>query len=486
MITETSGTIVRHAKIEDGKGCTGSDRRGNLYSHKSCSDITVKVPHILPSHANIKMNKTNADTTKLARTASIISGSIPANAQMLGLPQWSGKEYEYQEGLRPECLPSESDRAVLVLHECITKVPYYSENPEAIYPFYNAFVIANRAKMANHNKNQTILFDLRYVNSGTVVGNNERKSAFLVHGGHAKIFGGNGTQNVFHLLNKDFSGRIYGGDTSNVLDLSGLNGPSILYEEEDGVASLLYKEAPGEFVKKVFSATKINGVIGSKDRQEYIDCKNNEEMFINSEGGYESDEKDFLMNCKKAVIWPYTKATGGDGNYVFYIKPSNILESVGRSEIDVSGNGTLVFPETALLKDCRIIYSRSSNTLSFEIPLGQNKTFVLEVRNYLNEDKPKFHLIDKHGSNIVPIIEESESKEASAQIKSFRLNAEKEAFKDIAGDEAWYISISESRTDYQVLGVIKDKESQQYGVFGRSGIDVINLRPPAKQREASC
>lgn len=68
----------------------------------------------------------------------------------------------------------------------------------------------------------------------------------------------------------------------------------------------------------------------------------------------------------------------------------------------------MIFSETALLNDCNnITYSSSSNTLSFQIPLDQGKTFVLEVKNYLNADKiPNFHLVDKHGSNIVPVIQE--------------------------------------------------------------------------------
>ncbi|WCR54356.1 MAG: hypothetical protein PG981_001378 [Wolbachia endosymbiont of Ctenocephalides orientis wCori] len=134
-----------------------------------------------------------------------------------------------------------------------------------------------------------------------------------------------------------------------------------------------------------------------------------------------------------------------------------------------------------MLKDCRIIYSTSSNTLSFEIPLGQNKTFVLEVKNYLNKDKtpkpqtPKFHFIDKHGSNIVPIIREPDSKEDPAQIKSLRLNAEKEAFEGIEEDEAWYRSISQSDEDYQVVGVIEDKRSKQKRVFGNSETNIIDM-----------
>lgn len=478
----TLGRCKRNIGFDLGRAQLGSHAQRSR--HPVCN-VERMAHYILPSHASIKMNEANAETSKLSR---FTPKSPSQNATVLCAPMFSthGEKNIYNRYVGYENERYEYDEEGNFL-------PVFVSQPTAIYQCDNALGIANRTRIANDDKDQTILFDLRNVNKGKIIGSGKWKNTYLVHGGRPQIFGGNNTDNTFNLMDDTFSGEVSGGNNStDILDFSKLKSQRISYNTSDS-SVFLYDQKISKAPN--FIARLINWFIGRQGKREDIYC--DKEIFVNSRGGYSNNEPDVLTGCKKAVISPYTKATGGDGSYVFYIKPNNILEAVGRSEIDVSGNGTLVFPETAVLKDCRITYSTSNNTLSFKIPLGQNKilsnntlfkmplkiplkipfgqnqTFVLEVKNYLNEDKtPKFHLVDKYGSNIVPIIRKSVSKEDPAEIRSFFLNAEAEKETSI---EVWYERISQSHEDYQVLGVIEDKQSKHKRVFGDSETNIIDV-----------
>lgn len=268
---ECSPLITRKVFYKDIDGAVHNET-----SYRECSHRKIQIPDISPGFARIIMNETNADTSKLAR---IIPNSPSPEAKMLGLPKWLGVEaYEYN-GERTDRTQCYSNDNCLIQYE---RIPYYSTNHEAIYPCNNAFIIANRTRMANADKNQSILFDLRYVNQGKIVGSNERKNVFLVHSGEGKVFGGDNVENKFYLMNEEFSGRIYGGNNaSNVLDLSNLNGVRITYKIS-GIYSdaLLFNRRNRWF--STFSTEKINLVIGIKGEDEIIECRDNKEIFVNS------------------------------------------------------------------------------------------------------------------------------------------------------------------------------------------------------------
>ncbi|MBV2145645.1 MAG: hypothetical protein KTM48_02855, partial [Wolbachia endosymbiont of Pissodes strobi] len=128
----------------------------------------------------------------------------------------------------------------------------------------------------------------------------------------------------------------------------------------------------------------------------------------------------------------------------------------------------------------QITYSTDSNTLSLKINFGQNNQFTLDVKNYVEQssNKPRFALIDKNGSNIVPKIERSDS--STIKFTSFELHSE-HSLDNFDNVESHYKKILNNNKDYKVFSVIRDRV-QNHGnsavpnmVFGSQEDDVMNF-----------
>ncbi|WP_143688758.1 ankyrin repeat domain-containing protein [Wolbachia endosymbiont of Laodelphax striatellus] len=424
--------------------------------------------HILrPDYAKIFMDKEDSNTGDLSR---VIPDSIPG-ASRICLPKVTQKDYE--KGITSSVQPP----------------LYYCDN---------AMVISHVSRVKTKQKGSTIVYDLRNINKGEIVGSNKWNNNFLIYPGTTKITGGNNVVNRFVLVNNpSFLGKMIGGTNSiNILDLS-----QLAVNKVTGVIGYHFKpNAYGKLQVRINNRLLIDDYvsnnlfnyhyIGRQNKVDEVLCmgdsehfteSDNRDVIIDSGGGLDRDRKDVVENCRKVIISPYTTVKGGKSNYTFYVKTAEYKGRGLYSEIDVDGTGTVVFPEFDLLSDCdQITYSKNSNTLSLRINFGQNNQFTLDIRNYVEQssNKPHFVLIDKNGSNIVPKIERSDS--STIKISSFELHSEYSLgnFDDV---ETHYKKILNDDKDDKVLSVIRDKTQSQdnsvvpHMVFGSSGDDVINF-----------
>ncbi|WP_264377026.1 ankyrin repeat domain-containing protein [Wolbachia endosymbiont (group B) of Ochlodes sylvanus] len=427
------------------------------------SDNTLR-----PDYAMIMMNRTNANTKNLSR---VIPDYIKG-ATRVCLPQITNQDYE--KGIKSS----------------VKSAAYYCEN---------AMVISHDSRVSMKQKDKTIVYDLRNVDGGNIVGNNVWNNNFLIYSGTERITGGNNVVNRFVLVdNIDFSGKMIGGNNStNILDLSQLKdtvvGVKFNYRFKPNASGLLKAIVNNRLL--INDSIDNNGIfnyyyVGRKNKVDEVLCMGYSEHFtgtddrdviIDSGGGSNNNEKDIVENCKKVIILPYTTVKGRKSHYTFYVKTADYKGRGLYSEIGVDGTGTVVFPEIDLLGDCdQITYSVNSNTLSLKVNFGQNNQFTLDIKNYVEQssNKPHFALIDKNGSNIVPKIEKSDS--PTIEIKSFELHSE-HSLKGFRAVENHYKKILNNHKGYKVLSVVRGKTQSQnnsvvsHMVFGSSGDDIINF-----------
>ncbi|OJH31527.1 Phosphocholine transferase AnkX [Wolbachia endosymbiont of Armadillidium vulgare] len=422
-------------------------------------------PSLHAGYGKILMNRTDADTTSLSR---VIPDPIQ-NATMICLPQITSEIYE--KGVKKSV-------------------------PTAVHYCENTMVIADRRRMQN---GAIIFYNLESIERGIIVGSNKLNNDFLIFGGNTEITGGNNVVNRFILVKPGgFLGKIIGGsNATNILDLS----QSIKYAHVKAEIDYRFKpNAPGLLRLTINLHQLINNRVDSNVnnfRYEYIGRHNktdnvlctyhsrrltrddNRNVFIDSGGGLSNNEKDVIDNCKKVAVSPYTKVTGKKNDYIFYVKAIGYKAKDLYSEINVKGKGIVVFLEANLLDDCdEIIYFSSSNILSLKIGLGQNNQYTLDIKNYVEKssNKPNFILIDKNGSNIVPMIEKLES--PTVKISSFELHTEY-PLDDLDIAENHYREILNNNKGYKVFGVVREKlqsnSAFQHMVFGSSGEDIINF-----------
>ncbi|WP_264735341.1 ankyrin repeat domain-containing protein [Wolbachia endosymbiont (group A) of Rhinocyllus conicus] len=423
-----------------------------------------------PDYAKILMNKAErANTRNLSR---IIPHSIEG-ASRVCLPQVTDQDYE-KEGTK----------------NSFDFASYYCEN---------SVVISHDNRVKAKQKDKTIVYDLSNVDKGTIIGSDEWNNNFLIDSSTAEIVGGsNKVVNRFVVNNADFSGKIIGGsNTVNILDLSQLKDPvigmNVNYRFKPNASGSLKARVNGRWL--INDQIDNNGIfnyyyVGRKNKVDEILCMgysehfigtDDREVIIDSGGGLDKNRKDVVENCKKVIISPYTTVKGGKSNYTFYVKAADYKGKGLYSEIDVDGTGTIIFPEIDLLGDCdQITYSTDSNTLSLKINFGQNNQFTLDVKNYVEQssNKPRFALIDKNGSNIVPKIERSDS--STIKITSFELHSE-HSLDNFDNVENHYKKILNNHKSYKVFGVIRDKVQNQdnstvpHMFFGSSEDDIINF-----------
>ncbi|WP_341817711.1 ankyrin repeat domain-containing protein [Wolbachia endosymbiont (group A) of Pherbina coryleti] len=442
-----------------------SDSPNDVVAYGVGFGVDSDTPSLHAGYGKILMNRTDADTTNLSR---VIPDPIQ-NATMICLPQVTSEIYE--KGIKKSV-------------------------PTAVHHCENTMVIADRRRMQNGT---IILYNLESIDEGTIVGSNTLNNYFLIFRGNTGITGGNNTVNKFILVKPGgFSGKIIGGsNATNILDLS----QSTEYDFVQAKIDYRFRpNAPGllrlttnlhrlinDYVDSNVDAFRYS-YIGRQNKTDNVLCtynsrrltrNDNRDVFINSGGGLSKNEKDTVDNCKKVAIAPYTKVTGAENDYTFYIKTTDYEAKDLYSEIDVKGTGTVIFPETNLLDDCdEISYFSTNNTLSLKIGLGQGNQYTLDIKNYIKQgsNQPNFMLIDKNGSNIIPKIEKLES--SITKINSFELHTE-HSLDSFDAAENHYKEILINNKDYKVFGVVRAKLQSnsefQHMVFGSSGEDIINF-----------
>ncbi|MFP3030404.1 MAG: ankyrin repeat domain-containing protein, partial [Wolbachia sp.] len=442
-----------------------SDSPNDVVAYGVGFGVDSDTPSLHAGYGKILMNRTDADTTNLSR---VIPDPIQ-NATMICLPQVTSEIYE--KGIKKSV-------------------------PTAVHHCENTMVIADRRRMQNGT---IILYNLESIDEGTIVGSNTLNNYFLIFRGNTGITGGNNTVNKFILVKPGgFSGKIIGGsNATNILDLS----QSTEYDFVQAKIDYRFRpNAPGllrlttnlhrlinDYVDSNVDAFRYS-YIGRQNKTDNVLCtynsrrltrNDNRDVFINSGGGLSKNEKDTVDNCKKVAIAPYTKVTGAENDYTFYIKTTDYEAKDLYSEIDVKGTGTVIFPETNLLDDCdEISYFSTNNTLSLKIGLGQGNQYTLDIKNYIKQgsNQPNFMLIDKNGSNIIPKIEKLES--SITKINSFELHTE-HSLDSFDAAENHYKEILINNKDYKVFGVVRAKlqsnSTFRHMVFGSSGEDIINF-----------
>ncbi|WP_353283576.1 ankyrin repeat domain-containing protein [Wolbachia endosymbiont (group A) of Pogonocherus hispidulus] len=419
-----------------------------------------------PGYATIMMNGKNANTRNLSR---VIPDRIPG-ASRICLPKITGQDYE--KGITNSVQPS----------------LYYCDN---------AMVISHDGRVGVKQNGKTIVYDLQNVDNGVIIGSNEWNNNFLIYPGATRITGGNNVVNRFIVNNIGFSGKIIGGGNSvNIIDLSQLKntvvGVNVNYRFEPSASGQLkIKMNDHLLIDDYINNSSFNyHYVGRKNKVDRVLCMgysehfaeiDDREVIIDSGGGSSNNAKDIVENCKKVIISPYTTVEGRESNYTFYVKTAGYKGRSLRSEINIKGTGTIVFSEFDLLSGCeQITYSTDSNTLSLKINFGQNNQFTLDVKNYVEQssNKPRFALIDKNGSNIVPKIERSDS--STIKITSFELHSE-HSLDNFDNVESHYKKILNNNKDYKVFSVIRDRV-QNHGnsavpnmVFGSQEDDVMNF-----------
>ncbi|WP_157956383.1 ankyrin repeat domain-containing protein [Wolbachia endosymbiont of Folsomia candida] len=443
---------------------TGAKLRNDVYVHNQ-EDLEEAIKEILPKPKTVvvepsssSIGMSNPSNERNGRNLSrIVPVSPSSEAEMLCLPQFTHRDYEYGNsfiGRKPVYTVPHSDFLVPHWDSGYGDSPaLYSNSSTAIYHCHNAIIVGRKNDTM---ENPTMVFDLSLVNgNGLIVSSSKYNNQFNIAQGGTKIYGSNHTSNVFTLTDDNFFGRVSGGtaNATNVLDVSQLKSKGLSYENN----IVTTQEAQ-------MTAENINHFIGRKAEAEHVDCQNmNNKIVIDSRGG-NSGNSDVVSNCRKVIVTGNTKVVSNESDNTFYIKPS-----AGHAEIRGEGKGFVIFSDTALLQRAsNISYSSTNNTLSIEIQgnSGNSGTFTLDVQNYLDkENNHHYLLIDKYGSVIEPIIQQNST--------HFNLKAEINLTNrdDVAQR---YQEISQVNGNYTVYGVVRDLAGNNM-IFGSEGSDVIPL-----------
>ncbi|APR98948.1 ankyrin repeat domain-containing protein [Wolbachia endosymbiont of Folsomia candida] len=443
---------------------TGAKLRNDIYVHNQ-EDLEEAIKELLPKPKEVKVEPSSSSigmsSPSNERNGRNLSRIVPVSpspdAQMLCLPQFTHRDYEYDNsfiGRKPVYTVPHSDFLVPHWDSGYGDSPaLYSNSSTAIYHCHNAIIVGRKNDTI---ENPTMVFDLSLVNgNGLIVSSSKYNNQFNIAQGGAKIYGSNHTSNVFTLTDDNFFGRVSGGtaNATNVLDVSQLKSKGLSYENN----IVTTQEAQ-------MTAENINHFIGRKAEAEHVDCQNmNNKIVIDSRGG-NSGNSDVVSNCRKVIVTGNTKVVSNESDNTFYIKPS-----AGHAEIRGEGKGFVIFSDTALLQRAsNISYSSTNNTLSIEIKgnSGNSGTFTLDVQNYLDkENNHHYLLIDKYGSVIEPII----------QSNSTHFNLKAETNLTTRAEVAQrYQEISQVNGNYTVYGVVRDTARNNM-IFGSEGSDVIPL-----------
>lgn len=431
-----------------------------------CTIRSQYIPHLRPAYSRIDMQKQDIKYTK---NLSRVLPDPVVNATMICLPKITDAIYE--KGIT-------------------------SSRSDAIYECDNAVVMVCNQRQYSQVKDKYIIYDLKNVNSGTIIGSNTLNNIFQIFEGDPVIFGSTALDNRFVILADKYHGKIYlGGNSTNIIDVSQLQNQhiSMEYTYIYPLTINMSITIDDNIMSQVDSRTQDVEIryIGRKYKGDKIVCKylshqedgniiqdnivGHNTIIIDSGGGGDYYDQDQIWNCNKVIVSPNTVVRGSNGNYTFYITSQNYLANYSAiyhiSDIDIVGRGTINFPEISLLKDCnQINYSVVDNILSFFIPLNGNGTYLLRLKNYLNKDNDtNYVLIDKYGSNIVYQYTTYNNRQI---MEHFALYAECR-FDTTQKVVNHYRNISYSDKNRAVFGTVKNNQYNNLLKFGSSGNDVI-------------
>ncbi|MGI2257019.1 PD-(D/E)XK nuclease domain-containing protein [Candidatus Cardinium hertigii] len=429
---------------------------GGPYSYKECNNHTNYITE--SSYSRIDLSKKSNTNHTLSR----VQPKSIANVTMICLPKVTGNDYE--KGI-------------------------VQSNADAVYECDNAVVMAykQREYSDTRNKSKYIIYDLNLVNAGYVVASNEHNNIFDIFGGNTEISGGKSLNNIFNIRNNTYHGKInLGSGSTNVIDVRNPSNStiSIEYLYERGITQMnittnssmahISATLPIEKIQYVSDSNKVDKIV-CKDSNSttYDDNIAHNHITIDSGGGPNNSEKDSIIGCRNVILSPNTIVTGDNGNYTIYIKCKNFNTNYAESNINLPVNSqkTIIFPNISLLKDATSIkYNASRNGLTINIPLSQNGQYVLELENYLtNTNRTSYVFIDKHGSNIVPRLDnviESHDVNHFLIYADIRSNLEEQTLIK------HYQNITYTTHKYNIFSILRNKNNDLWQ-FGSVGNDII-------------
>ncbi|WP_342260183.1 hypothetical protein [Candidatus Tisiphia endosymbiont of Metellina segmentata] len=403
--------------------------------------------------------------------------------------RWSSNDNNY--GLS-RVLPDHINGATMTCLPKATNAVYEKggtirSDSNAIYKCDNSFVIERDLRQNQGTK--SIVFNSQLINSGRIIIGADGLSGIFLLNSHNIEINTFSHRNEFIFLHNKFLGTIgilrHG--SINIFNTGQLSDRIVTFNIEENWSNIYTLKINifinGEQIKLLHDIDDSIQIQyhARKHKQDVIKCEsrgtesNSTNIFVDSGGGFNNQRQDIIKNCKKAIIWPYTKVEGNNSTYIFYIKTAGYEKQNSSSEINIIGKGTITFLDTALLKDCEdITYSEASNTISLRIKLGENIFYRLDIKNYLDKGSkiPNFSLIDKYSSNILLEIEQD-----TTIVSKFELYIEKDVHasdtNDISVVKRYYRKISDKKINYELFGSVKYKE--KYYHFGSDGKDVITL-----------
>ncbi|WP_341820611.1 hypothetical protein [Wolbachia endosymbiont (group A) of Myopa testacea] len=158
-------------------------------------------------------------------------------------------------------------------------------DPKGMFHCENAMVIVHAGRVRNAVRKNTdgrVFFDLNLVSSGKIYGSSKWENEFVIREGTIEVYGGNGTVNIFTLVDSGFRGRIFGGNNAtNIINVSHLE-RDIQYDSENGVLFNIIMK-------------KINYLIGSKKKSETVNCSQ-DDMVVDSRGAEHG--LDYINDCR--------------------------------------------------------------------------------------------------------------------------------------------------------------------------------------------
>ncbi|MCC8418595.1 MAG: hypothetical protein LN590_03265 [Rickettsia endosymbiont of Glossina mortisans submortisans] len=445
-------------------------------SFSQCSSVVGFAPHgvihtrcsryvnynIKSAYSKIDLSNRAADTLKLSR----VLPKFIANATLICLPKIT--EADYEQGMS-------------------------QSRADAVYECDNAVVMVhNQRKQYVPIKDKYIIYDLRYVNSGSIIGSNELNNIFQSFQGEAHIFASSNLKNIFNILDSRYHGKIYLSDnSSNVINVSNLSDDLISMEYthiypltmnmsivSDNSKSHIYSRSKNVEVRYIGRLNKVDKIVckqflyqrGSNIKDDDGEHNN---IIIDSGGGIDRVRKDKIEDCNKLIVSPNTKVTGSYGNYLMYIKSKDYIkyytEQQATSLIDVLGKATIIFPEISLLEDgTKIKYDTINNDLVIKFPLGHNGWYKLFLSNYLqNDHNTTYVLIDKYGSNIVPRLDKLK---ANNDVKDFAIYSYIGRRVQQAEILDYYKKVT--YTKYNIFTTLRNQNNELLK-FGSKGNDII-------------
>ncbi len=312
-------------------------------------------------------------------------------------------------------------------------------------------------------------FNLNLANSGSVrgsdVGNNlfdiYQGKGYLIRGGRGSLTSAcdaelNKRTNYFRMFNKDFLGRLEGGENAlNVLDVSQLRGSTqVVFDAKiHNDRDHLYL---GESNPQYVITRKMNQFIGRKGLPDRVQCYGesltipiHDPLFfsVDTQGGSEA-KPDFLSHCQKAIVHPATLIyPPANKEFIYIIKPS-----LGNTSIytAVNARGVFVFVETDLLSEAKFSYFQRNNKLQIAIP---SKDYSLFIYDFFNEEKtPRYLLRDKADNQVHPVW--PTSSEASVTIQQFLVTA-KTTLRTAEAIVAHHSALAAECEDCQVVSDIE-------------------------------